>query len=221
MSCHLTKITRTVEPKDHQTPFPTNASGIQVALAEKIVKQEAESRDRRRTSPTSTLDLLDNETEAQILHETTMLDQEIVGTELETSPNRIRPSDTKAQILQEIAILDQEFTGTGSKRKREEEIGSKNEKGKKVDMGITKTGGSNTLDPGSSRRRTSEMEAQTLQEIEILDRELVGTGNRQNLLIYDTFYSSKIIVRFNGLSTLSNSIKRVLVVAPEQPQCRF
>ena len=76
-------------------------------------------------------------------------------------------------------------------------------------------------EPGPSKRRSNETEAQTLQEACILDQELTGAGTRQNLPINCSLYSPKIIVRFHGLSPLNNSLKRVLVVAPKQPQCRF
>ena len=92
-------------------------------------------------------------------------------------------------------------------------------------MGLTigvESGPSDTpLDLGPNRRRTSEIEAQTLHEIESLNRDLDGTGTCNKILINNVFYISKIIVRFNDFSPRNNSLKRVLVVAPEQPQCRF
>ena len=77
------------------------------------------------------------------------------------------------------------------------------------------------LDAGPSRGRANDMEVQILHEIEILDRELAGTGTHNNYFFNNVLYRTKTVIRFNNFSPLENSIKRVLVVAPEQPQCRF
>ena len=78
-----------------------------------------------------------------------------------------------------------------------------------------------TLEAGPSRRRCNDIEAQILHEIDIMDQELAGAGIRNTRLFDNTLFHYKTVIRFNSFSAFDNSLKRVLVVAPEQPQCRF
>ena len=123
------------------------------------------------------------------------------------------------ELLHIVGTIPEKYIG--GKRKREVSNRSSKGKEKRIELGRKPTNGHDGIEAGQSRRRPSDIEPQMLQETEILDQELTGVGTRQNLLINCSLYSPKIIVRFNGLSPLNNSLKRVLVVAPKQPQCRF
>ena len=138
-----------------------------------------------------------NDTEAQILQEIELLDQELVGTEV--CFNWDREEITTTEIAREIwEYVDRNNERIRGKRKRENEDNSNEGKGKKPDLGQGRNETGSNSDPEPRRRRSNEMEAQTLQEIDILDQSFAETGTQSTYFINGIPYYMKKKIRLNN-----------------------